>query len=158
MNVPYVHHSEHGPRQTSRGIIIKDGNILLMERWRDGLHYFAVPGGGIENDETPELAAKREVKEETSVEVKVGRLVYELHDATGPHRHYFYLCEFISGEPHLPTDSEEAQLGPNNRFKPAWVPIGKLPELRFNYWDPIRILLIEDLKKGFPKKVKITAA
>lgn len=157
MSPHYTHHTDHGPRQTSRAIVIKDGHLLLMERWRDGLHYFSIPGGGIDPGEHPEDAALRELKEETSVSAGIDRLVYEMHDAAGPHHHYFYLCTYLTGEPHLPADSEEARQGPHNRFRPVWLPANELVNIEFNYWEPIRKLLIHDVGRGFAKKVKITA-
>ena len=40
------------------------GRVLMLRRVDDG-HYWAFPGGGIEAGETPEVAARREVAEET---------------------------------------------------------------------------------------------
>ena len=144
------------PRHTARGIVVHQGNILLMERWRPGLHYFSIPGGGIEPGETPEATVVRELREETSVEVKVGRPVLEMR--VGDLSHLLYLCEYISGEPHLPDDAPEAQLDAAiNRFKPRWVDIGLLDELPFIYWEPIRLQLIEGMQHGFDDKVKIVS-
>ncbi len=43
------------------------GNILLTRRVDDG-HYWSVPGGGIEEGETPDAAARRELLEETGLD------------------------------------------------------------------------------------------
>lgn len=51
-------------RKTSRAIVInKDGLYAVMYAEKFGLH--SLPGGGIDGDETPEEALRREVLEET---------------------------------------------------------------------------------------------
>ena len=68
------------PRHTGRGIVVRGTQILLMERWRAGLHYFSIPGGGIEAGETPQQCAVREILEETTVAATAGREVLQMHD------------------------------------------------------------------------------
>jgi 8-oxo-dGTP pyrophosphatase MutT (NUDIX family) len=136
-------------RITGRGIVIRDGQILLMERWRGSLHYFSIPGGGVEEGETPETAARREIYEETGLRVTVGRkyITAVSRDA----EHHIFLCGYLSGEPHLPQDSPEAlehALG-HNRFKPRWIPIEEVKNLRFEYWEPLRSVICEGIEKGF---------
>jgi 8-oxo-dGTP diphosphatase len=142
-------------KNTARGIVVYDGRLLLMERWRPGFHYFSIPGGGIEPGETPEQTVAREIPEETSVQVKVKRRVLEMHD--GGFSHKIYLCEYVSGEPHLPPNAPEASLGPKNRFRPGWVPVDRLPDLPFIYWQPIQQSLVEGLSNGFDSPPKIVS-
>lgn len=142
-------------RHTARGIVVHDGQILLMERWRGRLHYFSIPGGGIESGETAEDTVVREIHEETSITVKVRQQVLEMHD--GEFSHKIYLCQYINGEPKLRPDAPEAVHGPENRFKPGWVPLEKLPELPFIYWQPLQQPLINGLKNGFNDPVKIVS-
>lgn len=150
----YRHSDQNTPRHTARAVVIKDANILLIERWRDGIHYFSIPGGGIESGETPDQAAEREVLEETSVKIKVLRVLYEMDDPAG-HSHKIFLCKFISGEPSLQPSSEEAdammQSGQADRYEPRWISIASLEELPFEYWTPIAKQLIKDLKLGWSK-------
>lgn len=142
-------------KNTARGIVIHDGRLLLMERWRPGFHYFSIPGGGIEPGETPEQTVAREIPEETSVHVRVRQQVLEMHD--GEFTHKLYLCEYAGGEPNLPKDAPEAAYGPKNRFKPGWVPIDKLPDLPFIYWQPIQQPLIDGIKNNFEGPLKIVS-
>lgn len=145
-------------KNTARGIVVHEGKLLLIERWRRygqrDLHYFSIPGGGIEPGETPEQTVKREIPEETTIVVKVNEQVLEMRD--GEFSHKIYLCEYISGEPHMPDDApEKLDNGPENRFEPGWVPLEQLPDLPLTYWEPLRKPLIDGLKHGF-SQVKIS--
>jgi len=152
----YRHSKLKGPRHTARGVVIKDTQILLIERWRDGLHYFSIPGGGIEAGETPEQAVEREVVEESSVKVEVIRGLYEMNDSAG-HSHKIFLCRYVSGDPKLQINSEEAeamaQSAQADRYEPRWVEINRLKDLPFEYWTPIAKQLINDIKQGWPKSI-----
>jgi len=66
-------------------IISKDHRLLLEERADD--HYWDFPGGSIEFNETALQAAKREAKEETSLEVGEATL---LGVYSGPLTYYRY--------------------------------------------------------------------
>lgn len=145
------------PRHTARGIVITGDKLLLMERWRPGMHYFSIPGGGIEHGETAEECVRREILEETGVEVRVCRQVLEMRD--GDVVHQIFLCEYVSGEPHLPEDSPEALINnPDNRFAPCWVDVKNVPSLPFTYWEPLHSPLNEALKKGFSEALTIVSA
>lgn len=144
-------------RHTARGIVIHGGQILLMERWRPGLHYFSIPGGDIELGETSRQTVVREILEETTVTVKAERKVLEMRD--GNFRHRIYLCEYISGEPHLPADAPEfLHMTEDNRFKPSWVPVTQLAKLPFTYWQPLQRPLVNGLRNGFDKTTIIVNA
>ena len=54
-------------RLRSEVLIIKDNKILLSNEFDDML---SIPGGGIEKNETPVFAAKREAQEEVRINVK----------------------------------------------------------------------------------------
>lgn len=141
------------PRHTARGIVIHNNKLLLIERWRGRLHYYSVPGGGIERGETPEQTVIREIAEETSCLTTVERPLYLLTTEKGS-QHYIFLCRYQAGEPHLPTDSPEfISAKPNNRFAPVWHDISRLPDTPFLVWKPIAERLALDLKNGFAPDV-----
>lgn len=54
-------------------IFNKNGEVLLQKR--ADCNKWGFPGGAIELGETPEMAAKREVKEETGLEIEVQKLI-----------------------------------------------------------------------------------
>ena len=139
-------------RHTARAIVIKDNQLLLMERWRDNLHYFSIPGGGIEPGETAEQAAIRELQEEMSVAIKPLRVLYNVH--TPDKEHTIFLADYQSGEAMLHPNSPEArtQLMSDNKFKPRWIATKDVAELPFMYWQPIQQQLVHDIATGFSDK------
>lgn len=57
-------------RNGARGIVIRqDGKIAIF--YKSNKKQYKLPGGGIENNETPEIAFKREVLEETGCNVEI---------------------------------------------------------------------------------------
>lgn len=60
-------------RSRSAAIVIRDGKILMERVFYFGREFHTVPGGGIEDGETPEQAALRELKEECGLEGTVVR-------------------------------------------------------------------------------------
>lgn len=67
----------------------------MIERYRSGLHYFTLPGGGVEAGESFEQAAVREAREELGLDVELGELVLSL-EYGGTHR--FHLARRTGGE------------------------------------------------------------
>lgn len=109
-------------KQIARAVIFHpDGKLLLIERRKDTQHYFVLPGGHLEDLESPEWAVVREVKEETSLDVTVITLLYTHHDAFGQ-KHFIYLCNYHGGELQLAPDSVEAQVARQSGqvWRPDW--------------------------------------
>jgi 8-oxo-dGTP diphosphatase len=87
-------------------LIFRRGRVLLVERGREPLKgYWSLPGGVLETGETLEAGLRREVREETGLEVKVSRLfeVFEriMPDEKGRSEYHYvlldYLCRANSG-------------------------------------------------------------
>lgn len=60
------------------GAVVRDGEgrLLLVRRAHEpSLGLWSIPGGRVEEGETPREAARREVREETGLDVEVGELV-----------------------------------------------------------------------------------
>jgi 8-oxo-dGTP diphosphatase len=140
-------------RQAVRAIVIKDGQLLVMHRNKFGTQYETLPGGGIEIGEAPEAAVVRELAEETSVVTSNQRLVFveEAGDPFGTQ--LIYLCDYVSGEPQLAEDSEEAHINKlgQNLYEPKWVPLSTLPELPF-LSEKLKTVIIDAVSNGFPEQ------
>ncbi len=133
-------------------IVIRDNEVLLMERKNNEKHYFVFPGGGVEEGETIEEAVLREVMEETTLKVKIEKKLYaHYYDSSykGRSSQFFYLCSYISGEPKLceANEKEDMKKG-NNYYKPQWVKVDVLQNLLV-YPLEIRDWLLEDIKNNF---------
>ena len=109
-----------------RGIIIDNGKILLMYRYKNGMEYWVVPGGGIEAGESEIEALMREMKEETNLDVTVGRKVMD--DVYNGVDVSYYMIDKFDGKLEL-GGPEKEQLSQENVYLPKWVDISVLNEL-----------------------------
>ena len=105
------------------GVIIDAGRALLIKRGSEPLlGQWSIPGGTLEIGETLEQGVIRELREETSLEVRVLELieVFEriipgppdenAHPPSRTRFHYViadYLCERIDGEPRAGSDATD---------------------------------------------------
>ncbi len=133
-------------RRAVRAIVVKDDHLLVMHRNKFGKEYYTLIGGGIDMGESHEQALLREVAEETGVQVTdpVMVIVEEAGQPFGTQ--YVFLCRYVSGEPQLHIDSEEAKvhaLG-QNLYTPMWLPLSKLSQAPFRSET-----LKQELLKGF---------
>ena len=101
--------------------MIDDGHILLVQRGRDpGAGLWAVPGGKVRRGETMREAVRREVAEETGLEVVVGDVVWvgEVIEA----EHHLVLVDFsadlVAGSLRAGDDARDAR----------WVRLGEAGE------------------------------
>lgn len=85
-----------------QGFIIQDHKILLIQHSQKstGLSYWVIPGGGLDGSETEEECVIREMREETNLDVKIEKLVF---DEPAPANDAYkwrksYLCSPLSGE------------------------------------------------------------
>lgn len=117
-------------RRVARGITVIGNKVLLLHRNRleDGklLDYYAIPGGGLEPEESVEEALVRELKEETSIDVTIksylGMEIYE----TGVC--YYFETSYQKGKIELGGEEKENN-NPNNHYEIALVDIKDIDKL-----------------------------
>ena len=99
-------------------MIFEDGKILLVERGKEPLKgYWSIPGGIVETGEKLEQGIRREVAEETGLEVEPYSMfeIFEriMPDKEGkPEYHYVlidYLCRRLGGEPIAASDASRVE-------------------------------------------------
>ncbi|MEE2693934.1 MAG: NUDIX domain-containing protein [Pseudomonadota bacterium] len=89
------------------GLLARDSKILISEEKVAGKDILKFPGGGVEPNETPEQALRREFMEECSLSIEVLRLLHIPGTLFSPwtHTHYtpmYYQVDGI-GRPTPPT-------------------------------------------------------
>lgn len=142
-------------RRVARAIIVRGEQLLVMKRNKYGDKFFTLPGGGIDAGETAEQAVEREVREEASIECKADREVY--HERVREFGEtYYYLCDYISGEPALDPGSEEAAetAKGENTWQPMWLEIRSLEDSVFLPRN-IAHKLEKDLDEGFSEQITV---
>ncbi len=61
-------------------VIIENEKVLLIRRIKPGKEYFVLPGGSVEEGENEFDALKRELLEETGLQISEGRFISEVED------------------------------------------------------------------------------
>jgi 8-oxo-dGTP pyrophosphatase MutT (NUDIX family) len=122
---------------------VKGGCVLLLYRKKNGQEYYVVPGGGVEDGETPEVAAVREAEEELGLTVTPGDKLatVESSDRT---EHYFRVAAF-EGELQLGGPERDRQ-SDENVYRLEWIGADRLPAIDLKP-DHARQLCAEALRR-----------
>lgn len=109
-------------------VLLQDCRILLARHERANSCYWVLPGGAVEVGESPEEAAKRELREESGLSVRLLHLLF----VDGPRQHgaisikrprYTYLGEIIGGELIPPPAAGPANPGNGRLVQVEWMPL-----------------------------------
>jgi len=112
-------------RNRGSTIIIEQHKVCLIKRVKNSELYYVFPGGGIEKNEAPREAAKREAFEELGIHVSIGDL---LDTVTFHGTQYFFLAEIVGGT-FGTGQAIEFTKKHNGLYEPVWVNIETLSNL-----------------------------
>ncbi|MGV8169024.1 MAG: NUDIX domain-containing protein [Candidatus Nanoarchaeia archaeon] len=117
-------------RNVSRVLIQKKEKILFIHRHKKGIEFFTLPGGGIEEGETPEEAAVREAKEETSLSIKIDELLWKLQARSKGElgELFVFSAKDVEGVTKLGGPEEKRNRG-ENKYELEWISISKINNL-----------------------------
>ncbi len=114
------------------GVLVTNScsEVLLVKRAIEpAIGCWDIPGGFLESGEHPEAGAKRELLEETGLEIELTELLGFFMDVYGeekePVLNICYLARTIGGEPHPGDDAAEI----------AWFPLDDLPDNIAFAWE-----------------------
>jgi len=102
----------------------KDKRKIVLVKRRD-IPIWVIPGGGIEDGETPELAAIRETKEESGYYIKIMRKVAEYTHIGSRKKNNLFEAVIVGGEARINSEAKEVEL----------FSLDKLPEPRHPHLD-----------------------
>ena len=120
-------------------IIIDKNKLLLIHRKKEQREYWVFPGGGLGEKETYEKGIKREVFEETGLEIRPIKLLYKLKGGEIKNFHLYYFCQLV-GKGKLKFTGPEKEKSKDQVYKPEWISISKIAKM------PV---LPEEIKKAF---------
>lgn len=88
---------------SARGVIEKKEKIILIHRKKeekDGTirDYYVLPGGKMEEGETPEETVKREIYEEIGIRVEPTKKMMDYISEYDDSIQKIYICHYVSGE------------------------------------------------------------
>lgn len=108
-NRPTYASTEKFPRVGAATFVVK-GTSILLGRSKKLNNQIIVPGGGIKPFEPVNEAARREIKEETGVDVLMQDILFVTEVVNPPHEHriiLFMLGQYVDGEPVAGDDLSE---------------------------------------------------
>lgn len=97
----------HFKNESVVAVVKKGDSLLITENWRYPINrkQLEFPAGGIEEGETPQEAAHREVLEETGISILCRDPVYSFYPSNGvtDQKIHVVLADYVDGEP-VPQD------------------------------------------------------
>lgn len=119
----------------SQALVLHGNQILMVKQYvQRGDIVWNYPGGGIDENETPEEACIREVKEETGYDVEIIKLIFKSSNK------FTYVAKVIGGELFLDTNNECNE----DIIDVSWVLIDEA-DMFDTYTSPLLKMLLDEL-------------
>ncbi len=147
--------TDEEPRVGAYVVLVDDAGRILLALWNEGaVPAWTLPGGGVEDAETPEQAAVREAREETGYDVDLLRPLGEdtvtvaasarVDGGRAPLvlRRVLFEARVVGGEL---TD----EVGGTTE-RAAWIPLGDVPELERVGLVDVALRLVSGARSGGP--------
>lgn len=158
-------------RQAVRAVVIRDMTLLMVYSPVNGDYKF--PGGGVEENEDPEAALRREIAEECGMNlVRILQEIGSIIEYAYPMKREFdvfkmtstyYLCETDTTINGQKLDDYEEELG----FQPVWVDIDtaiqtdktvvSVQTKRPPAWTAREVFMLEYIKEHYLNSTQLTA-
>lgn len=111
------------PKVAVRGLIVKDGKVLMVKEIADGL--WTLPGGWCDTGLTPSENIEKEIREETGLRAKAVKLLaifdQTKHRKSETMQHIYtiyFLCEILEGELTTSIETAAVEFFPANKLPP----------------------------------------
>lgn len=108
-------------------------SVLLITRFKDGQHYWTVPGGAVLTDETAAETVQRELLAELRLHLTPGQLRLLAETVRHGDPETYFVAELAMDQPLTIHSVELNQERANNWYQPQWVSrdslVTKLPYL-----------------------------
>jgi 8-oxo-dGTP diphosphatase len=113
---------QDGPQVAVGAIVVHDGSLLMVQRGQDpGKGLWSLPGGRVEPGEYLSEALRREVKEETGIDIDVADLAGIFEVVGSPH---YVILDYLAAV------RGDAEVAPAQDASDArWVPLDDVPSL-----------------------------
>ncbi len=127
-------------------VLLENDSILLVQHVKGDKKYWLFPGGGLNFRETAENAAKREVKEECSLDISIVKLLF-ISEAISPDGELHILNLIFLGK----VISGELKVNQDDRLKDAkFIPLDQLDSVKI--YPSLMDELKNAIKNGFNDK------
>ncbi len=134
--------NEQNIRNRVAVVISENGRILLVQHEKYGKKYWLLPGGGVEYGETLAETGKRELKEETNLDVEIGDLLFVSESIPlDHHRHvinYYFEGKLAGGDIQVGDDSVLRDV--------QWLPVEEIPNITM--YPDTKLELLEYIQSG----------
>lgn len=141
-------------KNSVRGILLKENQILLMNIRFKNKGYFVFVGGKIEDGETDDQALIREFEEESGFIIEVGKLVFKEVSNLGTITNYYLVSGRTEDKPLL-GEYDEKQIMEKGRiiYEPKWINLKDLKNIPILPQE-ISEIIEADIENNFKSEVK----